>query len=183
MTLTTEQLNNMADGNWPDSGFFEMIKEMARELLAIREAQPVAWTDAHELRDVEKDGVGYLFKADPITPYADARRIIKLYTTPPAAIQRQHECMSRKAFTWVEGAVVPVWVRSLAAGVQGCESVYIVAELDADKQSQGWPQFITAYIDIRLGRCVCGGTAEDVSGHVLRYLPFDHSEVHAPHAE
>ncbi|AWL70679.1 TPA: hypothetical protein I8438_001528 [Serratia marcescens] len=98
-------------------------------------------------------------------------------------LEQRHECVSRKAFPWVEGAVVPVWVRSLAAGVQGCESVYIVAELDADKQSQGWPQFITAYIDIRLGRCICGSTAEDVSSHVLRYLPFDHSEVHAPHAE
>jgi len=40
MKLTTEQLNNMADGNWPDSGFFEMIKEMARELLASRVAKP-----------------------------------------------------------------------------------------------------------------------------------------------
>lgn len=51
---------------------------------ANREAQPVAWTDAQELRDVEKDGCGYLFKANPITPHADPRRVIKLYTAPPA---------------------------------------------------------------------------------------------------
>ncbi|MGS4429236.1 hypothetical protein ACKUTL_18795 [Serratia marcescens] len=170
MTLTTEQLNNMADGNWPDSGFFEMIKEMARELLANRVAKPVGFISAKH---------GPVLYGEHIGLPAGTH----FYTIPSATLQRQHECMSRKAFPWVEGAVVPVWVRSLAAGVQGCESVYIVAELDADKQSQGWPQFITAYIDIRLGRCVCGGTAEDVSGHVLRYLPFDHSEVHAPHAE
>ncbi|EMB4112084.1 TPA: hypothetical protein JD344_20195 [Serratia marcescens] len=91
--------------------------------------------------------------------------------------------MSRKAYPWVEGQVIPSWVRALATGVRGCESVYIVAELDVGKQSQGWPQFIAAYIDMRLNRYICGNTAENVSDHVLRYLPFDHSEVETDHAE
>ncbi|MCO5780626.1 DUF551 domain-containing protein [Citrobacter meridianamericanus] len=58
------------------------------ELLALRElqerrkadsAEPIGWTDAEELRSVEKDGCGYLFKANPISPNADPRRVIKLY--------------------------------------------------------------------------------------------------------
>ena len=55
--------------------------------------------------------------------------------------------------------------------------------VDVGKQSQGWPQFIAAYIDMRLNRYICGNTAENVSDHVLRYLPFDHSEVETDHAE
>lgn len=42
-------------------------------------AEPIGWTDAEELRSVEKDGCGYLFKANPISPNTDHRRVIKLY--------------------------------------------------------------------------------------------------------
>ena len=49
------------------------------ELLAGRKSEPMAWTDEQELRDVEKDGLGYLFTVNPITPHADPRRVIKLY--------------------------------------------------------------------------------------------------------
>lgn len=42
-------------------------------------SEPVAWTDEQELRDVEKEGCGYLFKANPITLHADPRRVILLY--------------------------------------------------------------------------------------------------------
>ncbi|PWI80511.1 hypothetical protein DEO48_08435 [Enterobacter sp. CGMCC 5087] len=54
------------------------------ELLATLEAEPVGWTDEQELRSVEKDGCGYLFTANPITPHADQLRVIKLYIHPPA---------------------------------------------------------------------------------------------------
>lgn len=56
------------------------------ELLEVRKAEPVAWTDEQELRDVEKDGLGYLFTVNPVTPHADPRRVIKLYTAPPAPV-------------------------------------------------------------------------------------------------
>ncbi|NIG99016.1 MAG: hypothetical protein G5701_10285 [Serratia symbiotica] len=32
--LTTERLKDMAEGNWPESRFYDTIKEMARVLLA-----------------------------------------------------------------------------------------------------------------------------------------------------
>ncbi len=56
---------------------------MAEITLAALTAEPVAWTDEQELRDVAKDGCGYLFTVKPITPHADPRRVIKLYATPP----------------------------------------------------------------------------------------------------
>jgi hypothetical protein len=49
-----------------------------RMVLASLEANPVAWTDEQELRDVDKFGCGYLFTVNPITPNADPRRVIKL---------------------------------------------------------------------------------------------------------
>ncbi|MBK4723942.1 ead/Ea22-like family protein [Pantoea agglomerans] len=55
--------------------------------LARRDAAAViGWTDAQELRDVEKNGCGYLFKANPISPNADPRRVIKLYTAARPAV-------------------------------------------------------------------------------------------------
>ncbi|WP_237665922.1 hypothetical protein [Citrobacter freundii] len=49
-------------------------------------SEPIGWTDAEELRSVERDGCGYLFKANPMTPHADPLRVIKLYAVPPAPV-------------------------------------------------------------------------------------------------
>ncbi len=51
-------------------------------------AEPLAWTDEQELRDVEKDGLGYLFTVNPITPNADHRRVILLYRHAQPAPER-----------------------------------------------------------------------------------------------
>jgi hypothetical protein len=78
---------------------------MARELLAYRKAssEPVAWTDEVELRSVEKDGCGYLFKANPITPHADPRRVIMLYAAaPPQAATVPDEMTIRDACKFVQ---------------------------------------------------------------------------------
>ncbi len=147
--------------------------------MANREMQPVAWRHDNgpfagmALTRSKSVADSWIANGWTVTP---------LFATPPAMV-RQHECVGRKVFPWVEGRVIPAWVRDLAAGPQGCENTFIIAELDADKQSQGWPQFIAAYIDMRLNRYICGNTAENVSDHVLRYLPFDHSEVETHHAE
>lgn len=60
--------------------------KLAEIALASLTAEPVAWTDEQELRDVEKDGFGYLFTVKPITPHADPCRIVKLFTVPPAQV-------------------------------------------------------------------------------------------------
>lgn len=59
-----------------------VVKRLAEIALATLTAEPIGWTDERELRDVEKDGCGYLFTINPITPHADPRRIIKLYRLP-----------------------------------------------------------------------------------------------------
>ncbi|KRF62886.1 hypothetical protein AO825_08475 [Pectobacterium brasiliense] len=87
--LSKERLESVAnghpfDGNTPVLSV-EEVKLMAGELLQRREAaeNPVAWTDAQELRDVERRGCGYLFTVNPITPNADMRRVIPLFKQPP----------------------------------------------------------------------------------------------------
>lgn len=56
------------------------------ELLEVRKAEPVAWTDEEELRDVRRVGFGEMFSVEPISPNADMCRVIPLYTTPPAPV-------------------------------------------------------------------------------------------------
>ncbi|EJJ0533384.1 hypothetical protein NHN54_002681 [Salmonella enterica] len=66
----------------PESEFDELQERRKAD-----SAEPIGWTDAEELRSVEKDGCGYLFKANPISPNADPRRVIKLYRhAPPAPV-------------------------------------------------------------------------------------------------
>lgn len=92
--FTKEQLIEQAKGNliglknyvtvYPERAESEVMNiRLAEIALASLTAEPVAWTDEQELKDVEKDGLGYLFTVNPITPNADPRRVIKLYTAPP----------------------------------------------------------------------------------------------------
>ena len=63
----------------------EEAEELARIALASLEAEPVAWTDEEELRDVKQYGLGEIFQCPP-DKYADSRRVIPLYRVPPASI-------------------------------------------------------------------------------------------------
>ncbi|HGV0045883.1 TPA: hypothetical protein ACNFPT_004181 [Enterobacter ludwigii] len=71
-----------------------------------REAEPVAWTDEHELRDVAKHGCGYLYTVNPITPHADPRRVIKLYTAPPALSETVE--VARAALNYIDALPVDI---------------------------------------------------------------------------
>ncbi|WP_053091623.1 MULTISPECIES: hypothetical protein [Serratia] len=84
------------------------------------------------------------------------------------------------SYPWVEGSHIPSWVAALATGPTGCESVYVVAELQpVFQRDNGYPDYVLAYLDIRLGRCICAQTAANISGAVVRYLPFDRRPVSA----
>ncbi|WP_258458397.1 hypothetical protein [Enterobacter sp. RIT418] len=83
MEFTKEQLKEIIETDHVQCG---EASALARVSLASLEAEAVAWTDEQELRDVAKDGCGYLFTVKPITPHADPRRVIKLYTAPPAPV-------------------------------------------------------------------------------------------------
>ncbi|RJT26882.1 hypothetical protein [Buttiauxella izardii] len=58
---------------------------MARELLAYRKAskKAVAWTDAEELRDLERDGYAAMLSMKNQDKNTDPRRQIMLYAAPP----------------------------------------------------------------------------------------------------
>ncbi|EMR7886639.1 hypothetical protein WKC39_002801 [Escherichia coli] len=60
-----------------------LLANVFRIAQASLEAEPVAWTDDEELRDVEQIGLGYLLPCPP-DKYADPRRVIPLYRVPPA---------------------------------------------------------------------------------------------------
>ncbi|HDW0757000.1 TPA: hypothetical protein RK000_005155 [Escherichia coli] len=62
-----------------------LLADVFRIALASLEAEPVAWTDDEELRDVEQIGLGYLLPCPP-DKYAGPRRVIPLYRVPPAPI-------------------------------------------------------------------------------------------------
>lgn len=97
-SFTKEQLIEIAQENvdvWQlamdtDSGrqkeYAAIRLHVAEIALASLTAEPVAWTDEQELRDVENSGSGYLFTVNPITQYADPFRVIKLFTVPPAPV-------------------------------------------------------------------------------------------------
>ncbi|EPY1510976.1 hypothetical protein ACW9SN_002828 [Klebsiella quasipneumoniae] len=74
--LTKERLQEIAEDGFLKHG---ESKVLARIALAAMDSEPVAWTDEHELRDVDRGGCGYLFTVNPVTPHADERRIILLY--------------------------------------------------------------------------------------------------------
>ncbi|MBC0559849.1 hypothetical protein FSF80_019900 [Escherichia coli] len=62
-----------------------LLANVFRIALASLEAEPVAWTDDEELRDVKQYGLGEIFQYPP-DKYADSRRVIPLYRVPPASM-------------------------------------------------------------------------------------------------
>ncbi|MBV7133669.1 hypothetical protein HEC73_21760 [Escherichia coli] len=60
-----------------------LLANVFRIALASLEADPVAWTDEEELRDVKQYGLGEIFQCPP-DKYADPRRVIPMYQEPPA---------------------------------------------------------------------------------------------------
>jgi len=62
----------------------EAAEKRIAELEARTEQQPVGWTDEEELRNVRGGWSGEFFCANPVSPNADPRRVIKLYREQPA---------------------------------------------------------------------------------------------------
>lgn len=79
-SFITGFLNDSAHDNQSSNS---LLADVFRIALASLEAEPVAWTDDEELRDVEQIGLGYLLPCPP-DKYADPRRVIPLYRVPPA---------------------------------------------------------------------------------------------------
>lgn len=105
----------------PNSEMARVEGELFKIALASLEAEPVAWTDEEELRDVRKYGFGEIFQCPP-DKYADPRRVISLYRELPAPvvpddwqlvpkkITLEMECALSKADSYEIG-----WLWALAA--------------------------------------------------------------------
>ncbi|ENF8039197.1 MULTISPECIES: hypothetical protein [Enterobacteriaceae] len=107
--LQDKDLQGVIDALEHPAGFNAAGKQVVRHALvelqerrnAERDSNPVGWTDEAELRDVEKDGCGYLFKANPITPHADPRRVIPLYRhAQPALVVMDDEKLRTLFDAW-----------------------------------------------------------------------------------
>ncbi|HFW5592311.1 TPA: dATP/dGTP pyrophosphohydrolase domain-containing protein [Salmonella enterica subsp. enterica serovar Saintpaul] len=70
--------------------------------LASLTAEPVAWTDAEELRDLRTVGFCEMFTVEPVSKDADMYRVIPLYTDSPVPererIRREHAEWSDATF-------------------------------------------------------------------------------------
>ncbi|ECB6900861.1 DUF550 domain-containing protein [Salmonella enterica subsp. enterica serovar Bareilly] len=79
-----------------------------KRALAALTAEPVAWTDAEELRDLRTFGFCEMFTVEPVSKDADMYRVIPLYTDSPVSereqVRREHAEWSDKTF----GDVGPV---------------------------------------------------------------------------
>ncbi|HAG1883149.1 TPA: DUF550 domain-containing protein [Salmonella enterica] len=80
-----------------------------KRALAALTAEPVAWTDAEELRDLRTFGFCEMFTVEPVSKDADMYRVIPLYTVSQPVpererIRREHAEWSDKTF----GDVGPV---------------------------------------------------------------------------
>lgn len=120
-TITREQLHERARRKVKELEFaitqsaFTSIRdglneelELARIALASLTAEPVAWTDAEELRDLRTVGFCEMFAVEPVSKDADMYRVIPLYTDLPVSerkrIRREHAEWSDATF----GNVGPV---------------------------------------------------------------------------
>ncbi|EHN6954126.1 MULTISPECIES: hypothetical protein [Enterobacter cloacae complex] len=84
--ISTGRLKEIADNPYGD----EEKCWLAKRVLASLEVEPVAWTDADELRDVKNGGSGYLFAiGGEANKFADPHRQVMLYTAPPPPVVQE----------------------------------------------------------------------------------------------
>lgn len=128
MTLTTERLKALLDElkSWQygydpvdDKEQFDMLATAewaVIELLANREAQPVAWTDAEELRNLEKDGCGAMLSLEKCKG-GDPRRQVLLFThpAPETELKAVVERLNASGYEYEDG---PVTTRNASAVVE-----------------------------------------------------------------
>ncbi|WP_206616238.1 hypothetical protein [Enterobacter cloacae] len=84
--IGTDRIKEIAHNPYGDEEKCWLAKRVLA-LLDELEAEPVAWTDADELRDVKNAGNGYLFAiGGEANKFADPNRQVMLYTAPPAPV-------------------------------------------------------------------------------------------------
>lgn len=85
---------------------------------------------------------------------------------------------ARRSFSWVgceNGFIIPDRIKEVELAISGGPIIEVLAELDTDLQKQGWPKFQSAHIDLK--RVICNNTNQNITAHVIRYLPIDAREA------
>lgn len=93
------------------------------------------------------------------------------------AIKDPAPCFARRSFPWVDcenGFIIPDRIKEVELAISGGPIIEVLAELDTDLQKQGWPKFQSAHIDLK--RVICNNTNQNITAHVIRYLPIDARE-------
>lgn len=80
ITISSTRLEVIGFGSVPAS--VNKSREMARYILELQTQSPVAWTDAEELREMERDGYGAMLSVINKLPSTDPRRQIMFYRAP-----------------------------------------------------------------------------------------------------
>lgn len=139
----------------------EEAEELARIALASLEAEPVAWTDAEELRDANNGSSGYLFSiGGNANKFADPRRQLFLYTAPPAPVVPEERPTEGEGILFWQRQQNEGWNLCRAAMLQGkAEPVSNRDELPFDQ----WLSQQNGKIDVD-----CGCVTTEAFFHWLR---------------
>ncbi|EOG3643468.1 hypothetical protein ABR847_016970 [Enterobacter hormaechei] len=146
-----------------------MALEAMKRALASLMADPVAWTDEQELRDVEKYGCGYLFTANPITPNADPHRVIKLYTAPPAPVSVTDIKWPEEKFCPAEYAGSQLWEETEIwnKAIDACKAACRAAMLQGADGNIGKP--LTIKLPDISSKAFWSGTGKNETFHPETY--------------
>lgn len=87
---------------------------------------------------------------------------------------------ARRSFSWVgceNGFIIPDRIKEAEFNILGEPVIVILAEVDEILQEWDGSIFRAAHIDINLGEAICNHTNQNITAHVIRYLPIDAREA------
>ncbi|HGB1823116.1 TPA: DUF551 domain-containing protein [Salmonella enterica subsp. enterica serovar Bahrenfeld] len=84
LAVVEDRYENRKSNAGEDDRIILALRELQKRRKASKE--PVAWTDAEELRDLRTVGFCEMFTVEPVSKDADMYRVIPLYTAPPAPV-------------------------------------------------------------------------------------------------
>lgn len=74
-------------------------------------------------------------------------------------------------FPWIEGWDIPVRASQACYETGAGKAVNALVEVDMVLQDQGWPALCWAYLDVVPGVMICRSTNQNITSHVVRWLP------------
>ncbi len=166
--------------------------------LAALTAEPVAWTDAEELRDLRTVGFCEMFTVEPVSKDADMYRVIPLYTAPPVPVSVPDGLKQAVEFyEQVKQENIPVETGAWKDAVnwvleEACRATMLqanqrdlsqpvdpqVAEYEQIMLQAGWvmvPKTVTPEISLAINKvgqhCTCGNCSQRVWDMLLAAAP------------